>query len=93
MKIKKSIIYSVVAFSVGFIYAFYKEPKPIESIGHVGLIVATTIGYMLVPFVGGSVILLLLMIFIKSIRKEFWNLSTLIMMGGIILFALTSLFS
>jgi hypothetical protein len=92
MKHKRSILYSIITFIVGFIYAFYVEPKPIASIGHIGLIIAQTIGYMLAGFVLGAIILLILMIFIKRIKQEFWNLATLIMMGAVILFILADLF-
>ena len=92
MKFKRSILYSIIAFVVGFIYAFYVEPKPVASIGHIGLIIAQTIGYMLAGFVLGAIILLILMIFIKRIRQEFLNLTILIMMGAVILFILADLF-
>jgi FtsH-binding integral membrane protein len=68
------------------------EPKPIESIGHIGLVVVTALGYMLASFLVGTIVLLTLMIFIKRIRKDFWNFSTLIMMAGVKLLILSNLF-
>ena len=92
IKIKRSIIYTIIAFFVGFIYLIYAEPKPIESIGHIGLVIATALGYMLASFLAGTIILLMLMIFIKRIKKDFWNFSTLIMAGGVKLLVLSNLF-
>jgi uncharacterized membrane protein len=91
IKIKRSIIYTFIAFLVGFIYLMYAEPKPSESISHIGLVILTAIGYMLASFLAGVIILSILMIFIKGIRKDFWNFSTLIMMGGVKLLVLTSI--
>ncbi len=91
IKIKRSIIYTIIAFIIGFVYLMFVEPKPIESIGHIGLVIATAVGYMLASFLVGTVILLILMIFIKRIKEDFWNFSTLIMMGGVKLFVLSSL--
>jgi uncharacterized membrane protein YdcZ (DUF606 family) len=92
IKIKRSIIYTIIAFIVGFIYLMYVEPKPIESIDHIGLVIASAIGYMLASFLFGTIVLLILMIFIKRIRKDFWDFSTLIMMGGVKLLVLSNLF-
>jgi uncharacterized membrane protein YdcZ (DUF606 family) len=92
IKIKRSIIYTIIAFTIGFIYLMYVEPKPIESIGHIGLVIATAVGYMLASFLVGTIVLLILMIFIKRIKKDFWNFSTLIMMGGVKLLVLSNLF-
>ena len=91
IKIKRSIIYTIIAFFVGFIYLMYAEPKPIESIGHMALVIATALGYMLASFLAGTIILLILMIFIKRIKKDFWNFSTLLMAGGVKLLVLSSL--
>jgi uncharacterized membrane protein YdcZ (DUF606 family) len=68
----------------------YVEPKPIESIGHVALVIATALGYMLTSFLAGTIILLILMIFIKRLRKDFWNIATLIMVGGVKLLVLSN---
>lgn len=92
IKIKKSVIYTVIAFIVGFIYLMYAEPKPIESIGHIGLVITTAVGYMVASFLAGTIVLLILMIFIKRIKKDFWNFSTLMMMGGVKLLVLSNLF-
>ena len=92
IKIKKSIIYSVIAFFAGFIYLMYAEPKPIESIGHIGLMIATALGYMLASFLAGTIVLLILMLFIKRIKGNFWNYSTLLMVGGVKLLVLTNIF-
>ena len=92
LKIKRSIIYTIIAFIVGFVYLIYVEPKPIESIGHIGLVIATAVGYMLASFLVGTIVLLILMIFIKRIKEDFWNFSTLIMMGGVKLLVLSNLF-
>lgn len=91
IKVKRSIIYTFIAFLVGFIYLMYAEPKPIESISHIGLVFVTAIGYMLASFLAGVIILSILMIFFKQIKKNFWNFSTLIMMGGVKLLVLSSL--
>jgi uncharacterized membrane protein YdcZ (DUF606 family) len=91
IKIKRSIIYTFIAFLVGFIYLMYAEPKPIESISHIGLVVLTAAGYMLASFLAGTIVLLILMIFIKQIKKDFWNFSTLMMMGGVKLLVLSNL--
>lgn len=91
IKVKRSIIYTFIAFLVGFIYLMYAEPKPIESISHIGLVIVTAIGYMLASFLAGVIILSILMIFFKQIKKNFWNFSTLIMMGGVKLLVLSSL--
>lgn len=90
IKIKKNIIYTIIAFGIGFIYLMYIEPKPIESIGHIGLVIATAAGYMLASFLAGIVVLLVLMLFIKRIKKEFWNYSTLLMVGGVKLLVLSN---
>jgi len=92
LKIKRSIIYTIIAFIVGFVYLIYVEPKPIESIVHIGLVIATAVGYMLASFLVGTIVLLILMIFIKRIKEDFWNFSTLIMMGGVKLLVLSNLF-
>jgi uncharacterized membrane protein YdcZ (DUF606 family) len=92
IKIKRSIIYTIIAFIIGFVYLMFVEPKPIESIGHIGLVIATAVGYMLASFLVGTVILLILMIFIKRIKEDFWNFSTLIMMAGVKLLILSNLF-
>jgi uncharacterized membrane protein YdcZ (DUF606 family) len=92
IKIKRSIIYTFIAFLVGFIYLMYAEPKPIESVSHIGLVVLTAAGYMLASFLAGTFVLLILMIFIKQIKKDFWNFSTLMMMGGVKLLVLSNLF-
>jgi uncharacterized membrane protein YdcZ (DUF606 family) len=92
IKIKKSIIYSIIAFFAGFIYLMYAEPKPIESIGHIGLMAATALGYMLASFLAGTIVLLILMVFIKRIKGDFWNYSTLLMVGGVKLLVLSNLF-
>jgi uncharacterized membrane protein YdcZ (DUF606 family) len=91
IKIKRSIIYTIIAFFVGFIYLMYVEPKPIESIGHMALVIGTALGYMLASFLAGTFILLILMIFFKRIKKDFWNFSTLMMMGGVKLLVLSNL--
>jgi uncharacterized membrane protein YdcZ (DUF606 family) len=91
IKIKRSIIYTIIAFFVGFIYLMYVEPKPIGSIGNIGLVIATALGYMLASFLAGTFVLLILMIFFKRIKKDFWNFSTLIMVGGVKLLVLSSL--
>jgi FtsH-binding integral membrane protein len=70
----------------------YAEPKPIESVSHIGLVVLTAAGYMLASFLAGTIVLLILMIFIKQIKKDFWNFSTLMMMGGVKLLVLSNLF-
>jgi FtsH-binding integral membrane protein len=70
----------------------YVEPKPIESIGHIGLVIVTALGYMLASFLVGAIVLLILMVFIKRIKKDFWDFSTLIMMGGVKLLVLSNLF-
>ena len=92
IKIRKSIIYSIIAFFAGFIYLMYSEPKPIESIGHIGLMIATALGYMLTSFLAGTIVLLILMVFIKRIKGDFWNYSTLLMVGGVKLLVLSNLF-
>ena len=69
----------------------YVEPKPIESIGHIGLVIATALGYMLASFLSGTIVLLILMIFIKRLKKDFWNFSTLIMVVGVKLLVLSNL--
>lgn len=92
IKIKKSIIYSIIAFLAGFIYLIYAEPKPIESIGHIGLMIVTALGYMLASFLAAAIVLLILMIFIKRIKVDFWNYSTLLMVGGVKLLVLSNLF-
>ncbi len=92
IRINRSIIYSIIAFFVGFIYLMFIEPKPIESIGHLGSAIVTSLGYMLASFLAGTVVLLILMIFIKRIKKDFWNFSTLIMVGGVKLLVLSNLF-
>jgi hypothetical protein len=91
IKIKKSIVYTIIAFIIGFIYLIYVEPKPIESIGHIGLVIATAVSYMLGSFLVATIVLLILMIFIKRIKKDFWDFSTLIMMGGVKLLVLSNL--
>jgi len=91
IKIKRSIIYTIIAFFIGFIYLMYVEPKPIESIGHIGLVIATALGYMLASFLSGTIVLFILMIFIKRLRKDFWNFSTLIMVVGVKLLVLSNL--
>jgi hypothetical protein len=93
IKIKRSIIYTIIAFIIGFVYLMFVESKPIVSIGHIGLVIATAVGYMLVSFLVGAIVLLILMIFIKRIKKDFWNFSTLIMMGGVKLLVLSNLFT
>jgi uncharacterized membrane protein len=93
IKIKKSILYTFIVFLAGFIYLIYAEPKPIESVSHIKLVIITAAGYMLASFLAGVIILSILMIFIKGIRKDFWNFSTLIMMGGVKLLVLTSIFT
>jgi uncharacterized membrane protein YdcZ (DUF606 family) len=90
IKIKRSIIYTIMAFFIGFVYLLYVEPKPIESIGHIGSVIATALGYMLASFLAGTIVLLILMIFIKRLRKDFWNFSTLIMVGGVKLLVLSN---
>lgn len=92
IKIKKSIIYSIIAFFAGFIYLIYSEPKPIESIGHIGLIILTAFGYMLASFLAATIVLLILMVFIKRIKGDFWNYSTFLMVGGVKLLVLSNLF-
>lgn len=92
IKIKKSIIYSVIAFFAGFIYLIYSEPKPIESIGHIGIMIVTALGYMLASFLAGTIVLLILMVFIRRIKGDFWNYSTLLMVGGVKLLVLTNIF-
>jgi len=87
-----TLLYIVIAAIVAVINAFYLEPKPIVTIGHMGLVTATAFGYMLGSYIVGAIVLLILMIFIKSIRKEFWNLSFLIMMGIVILKCLADIF-
>ncbi len=62
IKIKKSIVYTIIAFIIGFIYLIYVEPKPIESIGHIGLVIATAVSYMLGSFLVATIVLLILMI-------------------------------
>jgi hypothetical protein len=91
IKIRKSILFTFIAFLAGFIYLMYAEPKPVESISHIGLVVITAIGYMLASFIVGVIILSILMIFVKGIKKDFWNFSTLFMMGGVKLLILTSI--
>jgi len=91
IKIKRSIIYTIIAFFIGFIYLMYVEPKPIESIGHIGLVIATALGYMLASFLSGTIVLLILMIFIKRLKKDFWNFSTLMMVVGVKLLVLSNL--
>ena len=93
MKYKKSIFYTIIAFIIGFIYIMYAEPKPIESFGKIGLAIATAAGYMFASFLFGTIILLILMKFIKRIKEDFWNLSTLLMMGGVKLLVLSNLFA
>ena len=92
IKIKKSIIYSIIAFFAGFIYLIYSEPKPIESIGHIGLMIATALGHMLASFLAATIVLLILMVFIKRIKGDFWNYSTFLMVGGVKLLVLSNLF-
>jgi len=70
----------------------YAEPKPIESIAHIGLLVATALGYMLASFLFGTFVLLILMLFFKRIKTDFWNFSTLMMVGGVKLLVLSNLF-
>jgi hypothetical protein len=91
IKIKRSIIYTFIAFLVGFIYLMYAEPKPVESISHIGWVILTAGGYMLGSFLVSVIILSILMIFIKPIKKNFWNFSALLMMGGVKLIVLSSL--
>jgi uncharacterized membrane protein YdcZ (DUF606 family) len=93
MKLKRSIIYTLIAFIVGFVYLMYLEPKPIESIGKIMLVIVTAVSYMLASFLIGTIVLLILMKFINRIKEDFWNLSTLIMMGGVKLLILSSLFT
>jgi hypothetical protein len=93
IKIKSSVIYTVIAFFIGFVYLMIVEPKPIESVGHIGLVILTAVSYMLASFLGGTIVLLTLMIFIKRIRKDFWNFSTLMMMAGVKLLVLSNLFT
>lgn len=93
LRIKRSILYTIIAFTIGFVYLMCVEPKPIESIGHIGLVIVTAVGYMLASFLAGTIVLLTLMIFIKRIRKDFWNFSTLIMMAGVKLLVLSNLFA
>ena len=71
----------------------YTEPKPIESIGKIGLVIAMAVSYMLASFLFGTILLLILMKFINRIKEDFWNLSTLIMMGGVKLLVLSNLFT
>ena len=92
IKTNRSIIYTIIAFLVGFIYLMYAEPKPIESIAHIGLLVATALGYMLASFLFGTIVLLILMLFFKRIKTDFWNFSTLMMVGGVKLLVLSNLF-
>ena len=92
IKTKRGIIYTIIAFLIGFIYLMYAEPKPIESISHIGLLVATALGYMLASFLFGIIVLLILMIFIKRIKTDFWNFSTLMMAGGVKLLVLSNIF-
>ena len=92
IKTNRSIIYTIIAFLVGFIYLMYAEPKPIESIAHIGLLVATALGYMLASFLFGTFVLLILMLFFKRIKTDFWNFSTLMMVGGVKLLVLSNLF-
>jgi len=92
IKTKRGIIYTIIAFLIGFIYLMYAEPKPIESISHIGLLVATALGYMLASFLFGIIVLLILMIFIKRIKTDFWNFSTLMMVGGVKLLVLSNIF-
>jgi len=93
MKLKRSIIYTVIAFIVGFVYLMYVEPKPIESMGKIVLVMVTAISYMLASFLIGTIVLLILMKFINRIKEDFWNLSTLLMMGGVKLLILSNLFT
>ena len=93
MKLKRSIIYTVIAFIVGFVYLMYVEPKPIESMGKIVLVMVTAISYMLASFLIGTIVLLILMKFINRIKEDFWNLSTLVMMGGVKLLILSNLFT
>jgi hypothetical protein len=86
------LLYLVIGFIAALLHAFYVEPKPIESAGHIGLVIATAVGYMLGAFIIASIVLLLLMIFVKKVRKEFWNLSSVSTMGMMCLFLLTTLF-
>jgi hypothetical protein len=88
----KRIIYLTIAFIVLLVYSFYVEPKPIESIRQITLVIAYTLGLMIGSFVFSVIPLLLLMIFVKSVRKEFWNLVALIMMAQAIIWVLVNIF-
>ncbi len=93
MKLRRSIIYTIIAFIVGFVSLIYLEPKPIESIGKIVLVIVTAGSYMLASFLTGTTILFILMKSITRINEDFWNLSTLLMMGGVKLLVLSNLFT
>jgi len=93
MKLKRSIIYTIIAFTVGFIFLMYAEPKPIDTIGEIGSVIVTAASYMLASLLFGTIVLSILMKFKERIKEDFWNLSTLIMMGGVKLLVISSLFT
>jgi hypothetical protein len=93
MKLKRSIIYTIIAFIVGFVSLMYLEPKPIESTGNIVLVIVTAVSYMLASFLTGTTVLFILMKSNTRIKEDFWNLSTLLMMGGVKLLVLSNLFT